>query len=358
MARRTTLTTASEDEDEETAENRVCSRTDLQSVSSLVLAVSCTLFGAFASQFMALSSQAGVPGLQLIFLMKLTQLLCVLVILPFVRPKLTTEDAPQALTLSATTVTDNLGTVLMFLSFVYVVPGVAFGVIQGAIPVSTACVGFLFLGERLDAIDSGGILCSAAGVVLVAVGMSTAADSSSHPQLTLAIGILLPLAAAFTKGPNNVLVRSLLGVRGVSVVTVVLYVQLVGTPALLAATLLLETPHWAMSARTAGYVIGLGLCDTFSSLSVKLVLGQEKAGVTAALMTLVIPFTILLDSVFQSHVPNLLEAAGVTLVLLGTAAVGARTWWRHRQDSRRTWLLERMNFLTSQPDDVKQTAGL
>ncbi|XP_019615882.1 PREDICTED: uncharacterized protein LOC109463489 [Branchiostoma belcheri] len=234
MARRTTLTTASEDEDEETAENRVCSRTDLQSASSLVLAVSCTLFGAFASQFMALSSQAGVPGLQLIFLMKLTQLLCVLVILPFVRPKLTTEDAPQALTLSATTVTDNLGTVLMFLSFVYVVPGVAFGVIQGAIPVSTACVGFLFLGERLDAIDSGGILCSAAGVVLVAVGMSTAADSSSHPQLTLAIGILLPLAAAFTKGPNNVLMRSLLGVRGVSVVTVVLYVQLAGTPALLA----------------------------------------------------------------------------------------------------------------------------
>ncbi|CAH1255408.1 SLC35G2 [Branchiostoma lanceolatum] len=328
---------------QDTSEDSSPSKTAVyrDSAVSLLLSVSCALLSALAAQFMRLSSQAGVPGLQLIFLMKLAQLIFYLVVLPIYRPKLTTEDTPQAMVLFLSAVTDNLGTIFAFLSFVFVVPGIAFGVIQGSIPFSTACVAFIFLKERVGVLDSCGILCCAAGVILVAFGMSMDDESSSRG---LTISLLLPISAAFTKGPNNVIMRFLIGVRGVSVLTVMFYAQLLGTVVLLALTYAFETPRWTMSGRTVGYVIGLCLCDTFASLSVKLILKVEKAGVVATLLTLVIPFTILLDYPFQSHFPDAMELGGITLVVLGTAVVGGHAWWVNRQEMRQKILLEKMNF--------------
>eukprot|EP00058_Branchiostoma_floridae_P004919 XP_002590407.1 hypothetical protein BRAFLDRAFT_65223 [Branchiostoma floridae] len=246
---------------------------NLTSASSVLLSVSSALLSAFGAHFMALSSQAGVPGLQLIFLAKLAQFLCVLVALPYFRPKLTAEDTRQWMILFLSAMIDNLGTVLAFMSFVYVMPGLAFGIIQGLIPFSTAGVGYIFLKEHVGIIDSCGILCSAAGVVLVAVGMTMGAATSTN---RLTVAILLPLAAAFSKGPNNVILRFLIGVQEVSVLTVTLYSQLLGSQVLLAGTYLFEAPRWTMSAPTIGYVIGLCLCDFFSNLSLKLVLKLEK----------------------------------------------------------------------------------
>ncbi|XP_078576197.1 solute carrier family 35 member G2-like [Branchiostoma floridae x Branchiostoma japonicum] len=315
----------------------------LRSVASLVLSVSYALLAALAAHFMALSSQAGVPGLQLLFVMQLAELLCVLVVLPFFRPRLTAEDTLQGMILFLSAVIDNLGTVLAFMSYIYVVPGLAVGVIQGLVPFSTACVGYIFLKERVGVVDSCCILCSVAGVALVTVGMTMGAASSTHVQW-LTVAILLPFAAAFFEGPNNVITRFLIDVQGVSILTDTFYTQLLGTVLLLPGTFLFETPRWTMSAPTIGYVIGLCLCDFFSVLSLKLVLKLEKAGVAAVFMTLVIPFTILLDYLLQSHVHGPMELGGITLVVIGTAVVGGHSWWGHRQKMRRNDLLETMNF--------------
>ncbi|XP_078576168.1 solute carrier family 35 member G2-like [Branchiostoma floridae x Branchiostoma japonicum] len=316
---------------------------NLKSAASLVLSVSSAFLSALAAHFMALSSQAGVPVLQLIFLAKLAQLLCVLVALPYFRPKLTADDTLQWMILFLSAVISNLGTILAFMSFVYVVPGLAVGVIQGLIPLSTCCVGYIFLKERVGVIETGGILCSAIGVVLVAVGMTMGATSSTHVK-QLSFAILLPLAAALSKGPKSVIARLLIGVQGVSVLTVALYARVLGTVLLLPGTYIFETPRWTMSVRTIGYVIGLCVCDTFSSLSIKFILKLEKAGVTAVLMTLVIPFAVLLDYLFQSHVHGPMELGGITLVMIGTAVVGGHSWWGHRQEMCRNNLLEKLNF--------------
>ncbi|XP_035674727.1 solute carrier family 35 member G1-like [Branchiostoma floridae] len=314
---------------------------NLKSAASLVLSVSSAFLSALAAHFMTLSSQAGVPGLQLIFLAKLAQFLCVLVVLPYFRPKLTAEDTRQGMVLFLLAVIDNLGTILVFMSFVYVMPGLAFGIIQGLIPLSTACIGYIFLKERVGVIDSCGILCSVAGVVLVAVGMAMGAAPSTH---RLTVAILLPIVAAFSRGPHNVITRLLVGFRAVSVLTVTFYDQLLGTVLLLPGTYMFETPRWTLSAPTIGYVIGLCLCDSLASILLKVVLKLEKAGATAVLMTLSIPFTILLDYLFQSHVHGPMELGGITLVVLGTAVVGGHSWWGHRQEMRRNNLLETMNF--------------
>eukprot|EP00058_Branchiostoma_floridae_P008807 XP_002594295.1 hypothetical protein BRAFLDRAFT_65151 [Branchiostoma floridae] len=281
------------------------------------------------------------PGLQLIFLAKLTQFLFVLLVLPCFRPKLTAEDTPQMMFLFLSAVTDNLGTILAFMSFVYVVPGIAFGIIQGSVPFFTALIGFAFLRETVGVMDFCGILCSAAGVIIVAVGMSMDAASSTK---WLTVAILLPLASAFTKGPNNVITRLLLGLQGMSILTQMLYAQLLGTVLLLALTYIFETPRWTMSARTMWYVIGLCLCELFSSLSLKLVLKMEKAGITATLLTLVIPFTILLDYIFQSKFPSPTILVGVSLVVLGIIVIGGHTWWVNRQEIRHRELMEKMSL--------------
>eukprot|EP00058_Branchiostoma_floridae_P004083 XP_002589571.1 hypothetical protein BRAFLDRAFT_81527 [Branchiostoma floridae] len=134
---------------------------NLRSAASLLCAVSYSVSSAFAAEFMALSSQAGMPGLQLIFLAKLVQFLFCLIVLPCFRPKLTADDTPQAMFLFLLAVVDNMATILAFMSFVYVVPGIAFGIIQGSVPLFTACIGFVFLRETVGVMDFCGILCSA-----------------------------------------------------------------------------------------------------------------------------------------------------------------------------------------------------
>ncbi|KAI8504573.1 hypothetical protein Bbelb_176910 [Branchiostoma belcheri] len=307
----------------------------------ILFSLLCTLMSAFAAQFMALSSQAGVPGLQLLFLMKLVQLPCILLVIPCFKPKLTAEDKQQTITLVLSGIVDNAGIIFAYMSFVFVVPGIALGVIQGSIPFFTACIGFIFLRETLGVVDCCGVLCSAAGVILVAVGMSMDAASSTQ-QLTVAI--LLPLAAAFTKGPNNVIMRLLIGVRGMPILTVALYSHVLGPVVLLPLTYALETPRWTLSAGTIAYVVGLSLCELCASLSLKLVLKMEKAGVTATLMTLVVPLTLLLDYIFQSKFPSPMKLVGVSLVLLGIAVMGAHACWVNRHEIRHRELMELLDF--------------
>ncbi|CAH1270557.1 SLC35G2 [Branchiostoma lanceolatum] len=314
---------------------------NMKSAVSLLCSLSCAVLSAFAAQFMSLSSKSGVPGLQLVFFAKLVQFLCVLVVLPYFRPTLIPKDKVQTMFLSLSAVTDNLGTVLAFMSFVFVVPGIAFGIIQGSEPLFTACIGLLFLKETVGVVDGCGILCSAAGVVLVAVGMSNDAASSSQ---RLTVAILLPLAAAFIRSPNNVITRLLVGVQRVHILVITFYTQLVGTTMLLALTYIFETPRWTISAQTTGYVIGLSLCDALSAFPEKIVMQSETAGVTSTLLTLIVPLTVLLDYFFQSQFPGPMELGGITLVVLGTAVVGGHAWWMHRQEMGHKNVLKRLNF--------------
>ncbi|XP_019627887.1 PREDICTED: uncharacterized protein LOC109472544 [Branchiostoma belcheri] len=213
--------------------------TCMTSGAGVLYALLQAMLSASAAQFLVLSRQAGVPSLQLIFLIKLAQLLVVLVALPLLRPKLTTEDWRQTLLLSLSAITDNLVSVLKFLSFVFAVPGIAFGIMNGSTPFVTACIGFVFLEEILDMVDCFGIVLSSAGVIVVATGMIM---ENTSPVLHLAASILLPLATAFSKGPHTVMARSLIGVQGVSVLTVTLYSNLLGAVVLLGLTYLFETP--------------------------------------------------------------------------------------------------------------------
>ncbi|KAI8493721.1 hypothetical protein Bbelb_286420 [Branchiostoma belcheri] len=293
-----------------------------------------TLFSAFAAQFLVLSRQAGIPSLQLIFLVKLSQLLVVLVALPFCKPKLTAKDGRQALSLTLSTITDNLVSVFKFMSFVFVVPGIALGIIQGSTPLVTACIGFLFLKETVGALDCFGIVLSVAGVIVVAVGMVLENTSSSTLHLTLSI--LLPMAAALSKGPNTVISRSLIGVQGVSVLTVTFYANLLGGVVLLALTYMLETPRWDMSLQTVGYIIGLCVCVCGASFATKLALKTEKACIATTIKMFTIPLTVLLDYVFQSEFPSPVELGGVLLVVLGTTLTAGYTWWR-RKHTQASW---------------------
>ncbi|KAI8500414.1 hypothetical protein Bbelb_219800 [Branchiostoma belcheri] len=295
--------------------------TCMTSGAGVLYALLQAMLSASAAQFLVLSRQAGVPSLQLIFLIKLAQLLVVLVALPLLRPKLTTEDWRQTLLLSLSAITDNLVSVLKFLSFVFAVPGIAFG---------NSGHGGLF---RNRSKFSWGDSCRDWN------------DYGEHfPVLHLAASILLPLATAFSKGPHTVMARSLIGVQGVSVLTVTLYSNLLGAVVLLGLTYLFETPLWAMSQQTVGYVIGLCLCVCGASFATKLALKTEKAWITVTIKMFTVPLAVALDYLIQSEFPSRVTFIGVSLVLFGTTLTAAYTWGRHRQKILHRNLMQSLNF--------------
>eukprot|EP00058_Branchiostoma_floridae_P012807 XP_002598295.1 hypothetical protein BRAFLDRAFT_69650 [Branchiostoma floridae] len=254
------MATAIDEEETIATEGVSFTKTYLKSGAGVLYALLYTALSAFSAQFMTLSSQAGIPGLQLNFINKFGQFLLVLVALPVFKPKLTAENGRQALFFILWTITDNLGAVLGFMSFVFVVPGIAFGIIRGSMPFLTACLGFLLLKETVGVVDCFGIVLSVSGVVAVAVGMITE-NTSSTQRLTTSI--LLPLASAFSKGPNTVIARSLVGVQGVSILTIIFYANLLGAVVLLPLTYIVETgQRWEMSAQTAGSRLSDCACAT------------------------------------------------------------------------------------------------
>ncbi|XP_019616428.1 PREDICTED: uncharacterized protein LOC109463954 [Branchiostoma belcheri] len=316
-------------------------QTFLTSGAGVLYALLYTVLSAVASQFMALNSQAGIPGLQLMFLVKLVQTLAVAFFLPFFRPKLTTESGRQSLLLVLSTILENLGSVFQYMSFIYVVPGIAFGIIKGSMPLASACIGFLFLKETVGVVDGFGIVLNVAGVAVVASGLITE-NTSSTQHLTASL--LLPFAATFSRAPNLVISRSLIGVQKVSVLTVLFYADLAGAVVLLGLTYWLETPVWAMSAQTVGCVIALCLCVCGAQFATKLSLKTEKAGITATIKTFTIPLAVLLDYVVQSEFPSLLKFGGVVLIVFGTGVVAVYTWWKHRKETLHKEFMESLDF--------------
>ncbi|XP_035660262.1 uncharacterized transporter YdfC-like [Branchiostoma floridae] len=252
----------------------------------------------------------------------------------------------QNVTLILSTVVNAVGNTLMYLSFTYAAPGIAFGIIQGTVPLFTTCIGFLILKETVTLIPCCGILISLIGVVLVGIGMGNQGADSTQK---LVVSILLPLAAALTRAPGMVLSRAVL--KDLSGLTIVLYLSLFGTVAQFILTNSLETPVWTMSAQTAGYVAGLGISQSLATLAMLGVLDVEKAFIAVAMGTLVVPMTIFLDYLFLSKVPGLLKWVGLSLVVLGTVVLSIYTWWKHHQGEKHKKLLENLDFSHLQDDE-------
>ncbi|KAI8512601.1 hypothetical protein Bbelb_092400 [Branchiostoma belcheri] len=317
------MATATYNEETTDREGAGFAQTCLTPGAGVLYALLHTVLSATASQFMALGSQAGIPGLQLIFLMKCGETLAALLFLPFFRPKLTTEKGRQTLLLVLSTITENAGSVLQFMSFVFVVPGIAFGIIKGSLPLATACIGFLFLKETVGVVDCFGIVLNVA-----------ASDGVHSPSL----------AATFGRAPSLVISRSLIGVQKVSVLTVLFYANMTGAVVLLGLTYLFETPIWAMSAQTVGNVVGLCLCGCGAQFATNLSLKTEKAGITATIRTFAIPLAVLLDYIVLSELPSPLKSGGVVLIMFGTGVVAVYTWWRHRKETLHKNLMQSLDF--------------
>ncbi|XP_078595166.1 solute carrier family 35 member G2-like [Branchiostoma floridae x Branchiostoma japonicum] len=337
------LSTKRDDLDEDASDDE--KKASLKAARGPLLSLGATILFAFSAEFTALSSKGGIPGFQLLFFLRLAQLLVILVCYLIFRPKLIGENRRQNFLLLLETINNNVATALVYLSFTYAAPGIAFGIIQGAMPLFTGCVGFIFLKEKIGIIPCCGILISIIGVALVSIGMANQTTDSTHAMV---VSILLPLAAAFAKGPDMVLIRAIM--KDMSGITMLLYITLLGTVAQIILTYSFETPVWVMSTETAGYVAGLGLSQAIAMLLFLAVLKVEKAAIAVALRTLVIPITILLDYLILSKVPTELKWVGLSLVLVGTFVVGIHTWRTHHEDQKRTDLLKRLDFSPLQTD--------
>ncbi|XP_066269323.1 solute carrier family 35 member G1-like [Branchiostoma lanceolatum] len=304
-----------------------------------LLSLLSTILYAISAVCMVLGNKAGVPGFQLLFCLRLTNLLAVLVCILIFRPRLTGETTRQNVLLILCAVANEVGNTLIYLSFLFAAPGIAFGLIQGSLPLVTCCSGIIFLKETIGITPGCSILICIVGVVMVGVGLGNQGANSTE-ELIISIG--LPLAAAVVCGPVYILIRHL--ILEVSWLTVLLYMSSVGIVAQFILTYTTETPVWEMSTETAGYVAGLSLSQAAAFMILFGVLQLEKAAIAISLRTLVVPFTIVLDYIFLLDTPTPLELGGIAVILLGVSILSGHTWRKHHEEEKHKRILEKMNF--------------
>ncbi|XP_019627954.1 PREDICTED: uncharacterized protein LOC109472600 [Branchiostoma belcheri] len=300
-----------------------------EAAKGVVLTLMSAIAISFSAEFTALISKEGIPSFQIFFLKRSIELLTLVPILAFWRPKLYGENRRQNFMLFLFATVTNVSMVAYFLSFVYTVPGIAFGIIQGLMPFFVACIGFLVLKESLSLVDGFGMVISVSGVVLVAVGNT---QVGGLPTKLLVMSIVMPLLASFALAPDVVIMRYLTGTLGVPIVTALLYQDTLGAVACLGITYAAEIPVWTMSWRTVLYVVGLGVSKSLGTFLLLAALKFVKAYISTTVRMFVIPITLLLDYFFMQKIPHSFQVTGMVLVMLGIVFVSGHTWWRkHRQ---------------------------
>ncbi|XP_035691627.1 uncharacterized protein LOC118426383 [Branchiostoma floridae] len=315
----------------------------LKAARGILLTLMSSISISFCAEFMA--NKDGIPSFQILFLMRLTELLALVPILAFCRPRLTGKNRRENIMLFIFVIVSNAANILHFLSFTYTVPGISFGIIQGSMPFFVACIGFLVLKESLGIPDVCAILISVTGVVLLSVGMTQVGTSSTK---LLVLSIVIPVLASLVFAPDMVIMRYLTGTLGVPIVTALLYQTLFGTAVLLAITYSVETPVWTMATRTALYVVGVGVSKFVANFTILSALKVVKAYISTSVRMFAIPFSLLLDYLLMQKVPNSLQAAGVVLVMLGIVLISVYTWWSHRRVDLQRTLLKELQFDTNE----------
>ncbi|KAI8502651.1 hypothetical protein Bbelb_193530, partial [Branchiostoma belcheri] len=106
----------------------------LKAANGIFLSLLSAITASFSAEFVALASKDGLPRFQVLFLMRLIELLGVTCVAAFCRPRFMGENRHQNTMLVLFVIFSNVVGIAQFLSFTYTVPGIANGIIQGSMP--------------------------------------------------------------------------------------------------------------------------------------------------------------------------------------------------------------------------------
>ncbi|XP_019626196.1 PREDICTED: uncharacterized protein LOC109471347 [Branchiostoma belcheri] len=309
-------------------------------VGVLFLLLSAT-FDSLSNEFVTLASNEGIPGLQMLFLNRLSLLILVIIAWPVFRPKLSALSCKQIAVLILITAGHNLEQGLVFISLTYTVPGIAYTIRRGTETILTVIISFFLLGEVLGLLDFFGIFLNVVGVV--AVGYNLMFGTGKRISVNV-LTFALPLLAAVVGSPLTVFDKYLLGRQDVHVLVLLLGISSTGTLYLPALSHVLETPVWKMSWQAAAYLVGMNVSYVLSVVFWYCGMYLENAGVAMAISVMTVPITIVLDYFVLSKTPGALKLAGGALVFAGSMTVSVVTVWRNWKAEKRTRLLQELNF--------------
>jgi drug/metabolite transporter (DMT)-like permease len=191
-------------------------------------------------------------------------------------------------------------------------------VLANLAPVLVVLAGWLFLGERPQAVFLGGLAAAVAGAALMAAATSSVTSPGANPHL----GDALSIATAFWYGLYFLAVRQARASRSAS--QVMTWSSLVGAPILLTFALILGEDLWPSDPVGWAAVAGLGVVHVVGQGAIAWALGRLPAS-TAAVVVLVQPVAAaLLALVLFGEAPTALQALGGALVLAGVALAQAR----------------------------------
>ncbi|XP_035696422.1 uncharacterized protein LOC118429902 [Branchiostoma floridae] len=309
-------------------------------VGVMFLLASAT-FESLSNEFVTLSGNEGIPGLQILFLNRLSLLIMVAAAWPIVRPTVTGLTGYKQIGLFLlVTASHNLEYALAFIALTFADPGIAHTIRKGTKTVLTAILGFYFLGEVLGLLDCFGIFLNFVGVAVIGYCLIF----GRKPVRSNVLTFLLPTLAAAVGAPLTLLDKILIDMKEFHMLVLLLGISASGCLYLPALTYAFENPVWNMSVQTVGYLIGVNVTYTLAIVTWYCGIRLEDAGVSTAIKVITVPITIALDYFFLSKIPSTIKLVGGALAFAGSVIISVVTIRRHRKTEKRAELMEELGF--------------
>ncbi|XP_070569263.1 solute carrier family 35 member G2-like [Ptychodera flava] len=308
----------------------------LKSTVGALLALLCAVLFACASVFTALAIENRIPPLQLSFISSLAPLLTVILPVIYYKVELIPDNATDLGLLVLNGIGRALGCIGIVYSFAFVRIGNATTIFAATTPMFSGVGAVIFLHESLQFMDVAGFLFNVGGTILITrptfIFGDAAVDHSGDEDYTLdatnshmVAGYLLVAGGSLGYSVVYVVTRGL-GDR-VSLLTKLLYADVISTFISLLITYIFEEPIWRMNPTVVGYIFGMSLSVTFGEWSR---FGSVQF-IRTAVATLLADFEVvpayLLQYTCMSLTPIAFDLIGAAAVIIGACLIYAKTWF-------------------------------
>ncbi|XP_006824817.1 solute carrier family 35 member G1-like [Saccoglossus kowalevskii] len=263
--------------------------------------------------------------------------LCVLAMIPFIlHQQLPIVNYPKRdkglLILNG--VIEAIGRISLYYAFRYGLVGNVSSITFGTLPIITACIARIFLGEKWNFVDAVNTILNVAGIVLItgpSFMLGNSSDESGHDSTNnLAISTVLSIVTAVLLAISAVAIRSLR--TDVHITVILFYVGAIGSVVIFPGLLISNVDSWHGNLYAWVYTCVQAICYILASLAVMSALHMEQAPTVILLVNIQICVAYIGDVTIFSENVKFWEIIGAALILGSSAIVAVYKWWNNRKN--------------------------
>ncbi|XP_077863688.1 solute carrier family 35 member G1-like [Saccoglossus kowalevskii] len=209
------------------------------------------------------------------------------------------------------------------------------GIFRGSMPIFTPIIALVIIKESFHIINAVAIVINTVAILLLAQPSVIFGDGDQSEQVKSheIYAYSLSLCVGFQLSLSCVSVRYL-GER-THILTILLYISIIGFALSLIFTLVAENAKWAMTMEIALKTIGMVVTNVLGDACRFRALQLIEATTVVLLANFQIFVALLLQAYILCEVPNIYSILGGCLVFLGSTICAVTAWWKKYQQMAR-----------------------